>query len=120
MGNETSYLQDSTMSNHELTSMELTSLMKISFIKNSTDFPFEAESTYEKIVVVFWMGVVLYLGLGLLAIVGNGLVLYTSLGDMNMGPLRHLDNVIKSLAVADMLYGLIGVPCKVVADYYVG
>ena len=67
-----------------------------------------------------WMGVVLYLGLGILAFIGNGLVLYTSLGDLNMGPLRHLDNVFKSLAVADMLYGIIGVPCKVAADYYVG
>ena len=87
---------------------------------SSIEFPTVEESTYEKVVVLFWLGVVLYLFLALLAIVGNALVLYTTLEDINMGPLRYLDDVIKSLALADMLYGLIGVPCKIAADYYVG
>ena len=87
---------------------------------SSIEFPTAEESTYEKIAVLFWLGVVLYLFLALLAIVGNALVLYTTLEDINMGPLRYLDDVIKSLALADMLYGLIGVPCKITADYYVG
>ena len=86
---------------------------------NSTDIAAINESTYDKIVVLFWVGAALYLFLGIVAIIGNGLVLYTALGEFNMGPLGHLDNVIKSLAVADMLYGLIGVPCKLSADYYV-
>ena len=113
-------LQSSTMSKHEVTSLDIPSFQHVSFVGNSTEVSSQSESTYDKIAVMFWMGVVLYLGLGILAFIGNGLVLYTSLGDLNMGPLRHLDNVIKSLAVADMLYGMIGVPCKVAADYYVG
>ena len=113
-------LQSSTMSKHEVTSLDIPSFQHVSYVGNSTEVSSLSESTYDKIVVMFWMGVVLYLGLGILAFIGNGLVLYTSLGDLNMGPLRHLDNVIKSLAVADMLYGIIGVPCKVAADYYVG
>jgi hypothetical protein len=87
---------------------------------SSIDFSTVEESTYERIVVLFWLGAALYLILALLAIVGNALVLYTTLEDINMGPLRYLDDVIKSLALADMLYGLIGVPCKLTADYYVG
>ena len=108
------------MSEDNVVSTEFLSPQNIFPVTNATGVSSSSESTYEKIIIVFWMGVVLYLGLGLLALIGNGLVLYTSFGDLNMGPLRHLDNVIKSLAVADMLYGLLGVPCKVVADYYVG
>ena len=108
------------MTEQNVISMKVSSSQEIFPVTNATDVSSISESTYEKIVIVFWMGVALYLGLGLLALIGNGLVLYTSFGDLNMGPLRHLDNVIKSLAVADMLYGLLGVPCKVVADYYVG
>ena len=108
------------MTENNVVSIELSSSQDSFPVANATEVSLSSESTYEKIVIVFWMGVALYLGLGLLALIGNGLVLYTSFGDLNMGPLRHLDNVIKSLAVADMLYGLLGVPCKVVADYYVG
>ena len=108
------------MSEDNVVSTEFLSPKNIFPVTNGTGVSSSSESTYEKIIVLFWMGVVLYLGLGLLALIGNGLVLYTSFGDLNMGPLRHLDNVIKSLAVADMLYGLLGVPCKVVADYFVG
>ena len=85
----------------------------------STEFATFKESTYDKIFALFWIGAALYLFLGIVATIGNGLVLYTALGEFNMGPLGHLNNVIKSLAVADMLYGLIGVPCKLSADYYV-
>ena len=120
MENDTSGLQSSLMSEHEITTLDIPSYQYVSFVGNSAEISSQSESTYDKIEVMFWMGVVLYLGLGILAFIGNGLVLYTSLGDLNMGPLRHLDNVIKSLAVADMLYGIIGVPCKVAADYYVG
>ena len=91
----------------------------ISEVSETETFATIKQSTYEKIVVLFWVGAVLYLLFGIVAIIGNGLVLYTALGEFNMGPLGHLDNVIKSLAVADMLYGLIGVPCKLSADYYV-
>ena len=108
------------MSKYADISMENVSRQDTFSTSNDSDFLTDSESTYEKIIIVFWSGVVLYLGLGFLALTGNGLVLYTSFGDLNMGPLTHLDNVIKSLAVADMLYGLLGVPCKVVADYFVG
>ena len=85
------------MTDDNVVSMEFSSSQELSSVTNATEASSASESTYEKIVIVFWMGVALYLGLGLLALIGNGLVLYTSFGDLNMGPLRHLDNVIKSL-----------------------
>ena len=78
------------------------------------------DSLYERNTVMFWGMVTISLILALLSIIGNGLVLYTSFGGLNVGPLGHLDNVIKSLAMADMFYGLIGIPCKIFGDYYVG
>ena len=77
-------------------------------------------SVYERNAVKFWMMFTISSILALLSIIGNGLVLYTSFGDLNAGPLGHLDTVIKSLAMADMLYGLVGVPCKIFGDYHVG
>ena len=88
---------------------------------NDTDVPLlMKESTYERHKAFFWGGVALYLCLSIIAIAGNGLVLYTSFTNFNMGSLRHLDTVIKSLAMADLLFGLIGIPCKIVNDYYIG
>ena len=77
-------------------------------------------SIYERNAVKFWSMVTISSILALLSIIGNGLVLYTSFGGLNVGPLGHLDTVIKSLAMADMLYGLVGVPCKIFGDYHVG
>ena len=48
--------------------------------------------------------------MGLVAVVGNGLVLYLGFGNKNFGRLRYLDIVIKSLAVNDLLYAMIGFP----------
>ena len=67
---------------------------------------------------LFLIGSIIYLGLALVAIIGNGLVLYIAANNINLGHLRHMDDVIKSLAVADMLYGLLGVPSNLINNYY--
>ena len=56
-----------------------------------------------------------YLCIALVAVVGNGLVLFVSLTNRNQGELKHLDCVIRSLAVTDLLFGLIGIPCRIIA-----
>ena len=61
----------------------------------------------------------IYLVLALTAIIGNGFVLYSATKNVNLGPLSHMDDVIKSLAVADMLYGLLGVPLNLINYYYI-
>ena len=66
-------------------------------------------SEFESQKIVFWGVSIIYLFIALIAVVGNVLVLYVSLSNRNHGPLKHLDSVIQSLAVADMLFGLIAV-----------
>ena len=80
----------------------------------------DVRSTYERHKEWFWIGIAVYMCIAVVAVIGNGLVLYAAYGNRNMGPLWYLDNAVKSLAVADMLFGLIGVPCKIISDYYTG
>ena len=63
---------------------------------------------------------ILYVVIALVAAVGNGLVLYASYGNKNTGRLQYLDSIIKSLALTDMLYGLVGVPCRILNAYLLG
>ena len=55
--------------------------------------------------------------IGIIAVLGNGLVLYAAYGNRNNGRLNYLDGVIKSLAVNDLIYGLIGIPCRTVSRF---
>ena len=75
---------------------------------------------YEKNKGTFWAIVTIYLLVALVAIAGNGLVLYASFTRRNLGSLRHFDIVIKSLAVNDLLLGLIGIPFRIYQAYYIG
>ena len=71
--------------------------------------------------VVF--GIVLFLLIGVVAIIGNGLVLYAACrknNSMKFSVLRDLDMVIKSLAVNDLLIGLVGFPARLLAMWMEG
>ena len=57
--------------------------------------------------------------ISILAIIGNSLVIYASVTNKNSGPFRFIDGIIRSLAVADLLLGLIGNPF-IVVSYYLG
>ena len=74
-------------------------------------------SGYDKNIVIFWVETAFCLCVALFAVIGNGLVLFASHGNKNCGPLRYLDNEIKSLAIADMFFGLIGTP-MIIFSYY--
>ena len=59
--------------------------------------------------------------LGLFAIFGNGLVLHASFGKKNIlrAPvLLDLDMIIKSLAMTDLLIGLLGIPFRIIAVHF--
>ena len=75
-------------------------------------------SIYERQKALAWGTAAVYLCIAVLAVIGNGIVLYAARGYRNTGRLRYIDGVIKSLAVADMLFGLFGVPCKIIYDYF--
>ena len=54
-----------------------------------------------------------------IAILGNSLVLYAAYGTKNLlqvNALRDLDIVIKSLAITDLMVGLVGIPCRITAN----
>ena len=88
---------------------------------NATSSPFGSEmdlggKVYEENKLLFWVVAVIFLFIGLIAVVGNGIVLHVSHYSKNTGPLENLDIVIKSLAIADALYGLVGIPCRMFAS----
>ena len=68
-------------------------------------------------------GIVFFLLIGAVAIIGNGLVIYAACrknNSMKFSVLRDLDIVIKSLAINDLLIGLVGIPARVFAMWMAG
>ena len=75
------------------------------------------DATYEIFLVVAYLLAAINIFVGILAVLGNGLVLFAAYGNRNNGRLNHLDVVIKSLAVNDLIYGLIGIPCRTINKF---
>ena len=75
---------------------------------------------YEENIVTFWFVAAVYMCIGIVAILGNGLVLYAIYGSKHVSMLRGFDGVITSLALADLLFGLVGVPIRIGESYNVG
>ena len=81
---------------------------------NETETKHGSLSLFEKDKAAFWALTIVYLCIALIAVAGNALVLQVSFSNRNYGPLKYLDCVVQSLAVADMLFGLIGMPCRII------
>ena len=81
---------------------------------SETDYKREKVPLY-----TFWGYVVAYMLIALISAIANGFLLFVTYGERNFGRLRYLDHAIKSLAITDMLFGLIGAPFRVVVDYLV-
>ena len=67
----------------------------------------------------FWIILAFTFIISILAIVGNGLVIYASILNKSSGPFRYIDDIIKSLGVSDLLLGFLGNPC-IVLSYFMG
>ena len=74
---------------------------------------------YEKNKFLFWCFASVCLCVALVTITGNGIVIVVSGKKRNMARLKHFDGIVKSLAVTDFLFGVIGVPL-IVVNYYLG
>ena len=74
---------------------------------------------YNKNVGLYWAFVAFAFVTSSIAILGNSLVIYAAQQTANRGRLRYLDSVVKSLAMTDLLYGLIGAPFTYV-NFYLG
>ena len=66
---------------------------------------------------LFWVSTAVSVVLAILAIIGNGIVIYVAGRERNTGALRYLNNAVRSLAVSDFFIGLIGIPL-VITYYY--
>ena len=66
---------------------------------------------------LWWVAIVSYWCVAVFTVVGNSLVIYAAYGNKNTGPLRYLDEAVKSLAVADLLFGLLGTPLMTINAY---
>ena len=94
-----------------------------SFLNSTKAFGLELEhheGVYEENKLAFWGVSVLLMCTALIAILGNAMVLYVTYFNRNNGPLENLDIVIKSLALADMLLGLFGIPSRLLTTQYEG
>ena len=60
-----------------------------------------------------WVLMAITLLSGIMGIVGNGLVIYFSKTGHLAGTFRHLNKVVRNLAIADFLFSILAVPCQV-------
>ena len=72
---------------------------------------------YGKQAVTFWGFVLFSILTSFTAILGNSLVIYAGSRTVNKGRLKYLDGMVKSLAMTDLLYGLVATPFNFV-NYY--
>ena len=65
--------------------------------------------------VLFWITTVVSALIIVPGVLANILVLYYAKQEPSTGPLRHLNRVVKNLAVSDLLFGVLATP---LSSYY--
>ena len=63
--------------------------------------------------VSLWLPNVLYAIIGIIGITGNGFVIYYAHKSRDTGLFRHLNKVVRNLAITDFLYGLCAIPAEI-------
>ena len=91
----------------------------IEVTEETTAITAEELTAYEKNIGMFWAFATFSVLIAIVAVVGNGLVIYIAHGVKHVGPLRYLDGVVKSLALTDLAFGLIATPL-IIINYYMG
>ena len=84
------------------------------------NFTTDIRERFEKYEMLFWIWCSIYSSIALVTVIGNGLVLYATVKTKNRGRLRFFDGTIKSLALTDLLIGLIGIPGRITSLYIMG
>ena len=96
----------------------MTTMEDLSLVHPTTTYT-AVKTVYEDTFVMFWGLVTLYICLAVVTVIGNSLVIYAAHVHRNNDISKSLALAIKSLAVADMLYGLLGAPFQIYG-YYLG
>ena len=60
--------------------------------------------------IAFYISFVICILMGVVSFLGNGLVVYISRLKKDTGKFQYVNKVVKHLALSDFLYGLIGIP----------
>ena len=68
--------------------------------------------------IVFWCSAALCMIAAVISILGNGLVLYVSILNKDIGRFRYVNLVVKNLALCDFLFGLVGTPMTTLFWYW--
>ena len=96
----------------------MTTAENVSLLNSTTTYT-AVTTVYEDTFVMFWGLVTLYICLAVVTVIGNSLVIYAAHVHRDNDISKSLALAIKSLAVADMLYGLLGAPFQIYG-YYLG
>ena len=96
----------------------MTTMENISSVSSTTTYT-AVKTVYEDTFVMFWGLVTFYICLAVVTVIGNSLVIYAAHVHRDNDISKSLALAIKSLAVADMLYGLLGAPFQIYG-YYLG
>ena len=76
-------------------------------------------SSYEKNKLMFWCFAFICISIAVVAMIGNGIVVLVSYKNRHTTRLQHLNSIVRSLAVTDFLFGLLGTPL-IIVNFYVG
>ena len=68
--------------------------------------------------VLFWASVGVLVILSMVAIIGNGTVIVIGCRKRKTGGLKNLNNAVRSLAVTDLLIGVVGMPALILFSYW--
>ena len=96
----------------------MTTTENVSLLNFTTTYT-AVKTVYEDTFVMFWGLVTFYICLAVVTVIGNSLVIYAAHVHRDNDISKSLALAIKSLAVADMLYGLLGAPFQIYG-YYLG
>ena len=101
-----------------LTSPTISTMLSFSSMNNSLSTPPIDGVDYQTGWIVFWCTATLCMIAGVISILGNGLVLYVSFLNKDIGRFRYVNLVVKNLALCDFLFGLVGTPLTTLFWYW--
>ena len=58
----------------------------------------------------FWFLMGMFMLISIIGMIGNGLVIYVANQNLKTGPIRHLNKVVRNLAITDFMWNILGVP----------
>ena len=93
-------------------------------VNATTPFGADAKEACEENVVapalrpLFWVTVAISAILSMINIIGNGMVIFVSCRKKKTAALKNLNNAVRSLAIADLLFGIVVMPVIILDSYW--